>query len=613
MILGCSLALPAFALAPQAQGSQLRFSQTAAGNVVATGNALGLSKETDQNGPGTRDSVGTFICLDQNSVDDDPANAANPWFGGTTSDWEENGSEAQLAVPDRSEILYAELLWGGSTAYNLENVIAHLDDPITLSFGNDSIEVTPDGDTALTISEQSQQGFAVRYYMRSADVTEFITTHGAGTYAASGVPATQDHLINTLNAAGWTLVVAYRNSAEPIRNLTVFAGGSFVDENSSEDYEFAGFCTPPSGDFDGRIVISAIEGDANLPGDSIAIAPDDTDDEAFVTLEGPNNPANNFFASQLNDSDGNLDMSGTFGDRNHDAAAGLNVEGGRQSWDVTSVSVSSSDEHLSAGQTAAVLRTQTAGDSYVPIMAGFAIRVNSPDFTGDGTGSGADPTALMLDQTSTVTIAIENTGMVEATDLLFRAPLPEGLALDSFAVDGNAGDINGDPVDANGLESGVAVGDVGPGAAREIELVVRSVSEPTDRSGDYIIMPSWEYDYVSCVGEPPLTEPHATPPVVIEFTPEPDATTGLDDTGDSASASASDTSDSDSASAGDADASATRGDETGTGGDSDSAGQASDGGGCGCTTSEPRAPWALAFLGGIALFGRRRRFGGGAR
>ena len=82
------------------------------------------------------------------------------------------------------------------------------------------------------------------------------------TTLVSGVPATQDTLINSLNAAGWTLVVAYRDSTERIHNLTIFVGGSFVDEDSTEDYDFAGFCTPPSGPFDGHAVVSALEGDA---------------------------------------------------------------------------------------------------------------------------------------------------------------------------------------------------------------------------------------------------------------------------------------------------------------------------------------------------------------
>ena len=72
----------------------LRFRETAAGNVIATGNTLGLSKALDQNGPGTEDSIGTFLSLDGTSVDDFPASPVNPWGAGTTNDWTVNGSDA---------------------------------------------------------------------------------------------------------------------------------------------------------------------------------------------------------------------------------------------------------------------------------------------------------------------------------------------------------------------------------------------------------------------------------------------------------------------------------------------------------------------------------------
>ena len=42
---------------------------------------------------------------------------------------------------------------------------------------------------------------------------------------------------------------------------------------------------------------------------------------ALQTLSGPNNPADNFFASQINNSSGLPDTSGTFGTRNANAAA----------------------------------------------------------------------------------------------------------------------------------------------------------------------------------------------------------------------------------------------------------------------------------------------------
>lgn len=571
-----------------AEASELRFSQTAAGGVVATGNTLGLSKQLDANGPGVEDSIGTFITLDAQSLDDVPANGGNPWFEGTTYDWTENGSEADLVLGPDAQVLHAELIWGGSFAYGSEDVSGNLETPVTLTFGADELEASPDGATALTLQEQSGQGFAVNYYMRSADVTDFVAEHGPGTYGVFGVPATQDSLINSLNAAGWTLVVAYRDSGESVKNLTVFVGGSFVDEDSTEDYDFAGFCTPPSGDFDGAVVISAIEGDADLTGDGLAIA--QTAQGPFTTLSGPNNPFDNFFASQINGPDGTIDETGTFGDRNHDAGNGTNASAGRQSWDITEVALSSTQGHLDNDQTSAVIRTQTTGDSYVPTLAAFEIKVNAPEF-GDGTGAEANPTSLALDETSTVTVNMENVGLVSADDLVFFAPLPAGLALDSFSIDGKAGDIDQNPVDANALESGVSVGDVALQGIKKIEFVVRSTGAPAQ--DQYVITPRWDYDYVMCVGEDPLTEPYYPGDVVIEFEPDEGTTDGGTDTGGTTG-----------------DGSGGGSEEDGTGsGFGTSAGQGGGGDdGCGCRADGGgRAPASLLTLVGLFAWARRRR------
>lgn len=593
-----------------ADASELRFSETAAGNIVATGNTLGLSKALDLNSPGLEDSIGTFLSLDEASVDDFPANAANPWGNGTTNDWTLNGSAGEIILPgDNTQVLYAELIWGGSTFYGTENVTADLESSVTLSFGDDSIIVDPDPETALTIMETANEGFPVNNYMRSADVTEFVSEHGAGFYATEGVPATQDSLIDELNTAGWTLVVAYRTAGEQVRNLTIFVGGSYVDEDSTEDYEFAGFCTPPQGDFDGYAVVSAMEGDADREGDSFAIA--QTDAGPFVNLAGPNNPEDNFFCSQLNDADGALDMAGTAGDLNHNAIAGNNVVGGRQGWDITRVSVNSADSQLVNGQTEAVIRTQTASDSYIPTVVAFGIEVNAPDLS--SAAAAAAPTTLAIEETSTVTVDIANMGESDATGIIFQAELPEGLTLDSFAIDGNDGDVDGNAVDAAGLAAGVAIGDVATSDAKQLEFVVRSEGAPTEDA--YVITPRWTYDYVSCTGEDALTEPQVLADIVIEFEGGDPTTGGTTTGGDGDSSdSGADESTSDSDSDSDAETSdsdsdtATTGDSD-TDGTSDSIGTGADEGddGCGCTSGNNGAPAAFALFGLVLGLRRRRR------
>ena len=444
-------------IARTAEAQELRFSTTQPGNVVAAGNTLGLSHQLSANGPGTEDSVGTFITLN-GGADTTPPNPLNPWFDGTTSEWESNGSAATLELPSEAEILYAELVWGGSFAYGDEDVLGDLGSSVTLAFGADSTSVAPSNDTAVTVNEQGS--FPLRYYMRSGDVTDFVKLHKGGTYSTKGVPATQSILSNTSNAAGWTLIVAYRYDNEPTRNMSVFVGGVMVDEDVTVDYPVDGFCAPPTAPIEGTIAIATLEGDADRVGDLLAIG-ETVADPTFVNLSGPNNPVDNFFCSQINGPDGLLDTSGTFGDRNH--MLGTNVSGGRQGWDVTNVTLSSDEGHLVPNQTSAVLRTQTLSDSYMPVLAGIAIEVNAPQFQYDQSTTAVDPDQAAFGEQFTLTVKIVNEGSAPANNVAFTLDLPDGIGLATFSTNGAEGNIDGAPVPEAALATGVAMGTVAPG------------------------------------------------------------------------------------------------------------------------------------------------------
>ncbi|HTJ85130.1 MAG TPA: hypothetical protein VL400_25615 [Polyangiaceae bacterium] len=498
-----------------AQAQELRFHDTKPGNVVATGNTLGLSKQASLNGPGTSDAIGTFIAADPTSIDNIPPNPGNEWFMGTTNDWHDNQSSGVLTLPSaESDVLYAELVWGGSSIYGLENVSADLDTPVTLTFGGGApLTVDPDPNTAVSISKSGT--FAINYYMRSADVTDYVKQHGAGTYATAGVPATQDSTVNTTNAAGWTLIVAYRYDGEPIRDLSVFVGGTgvdFVDENTTVDYTIDGFCAPPAGEIKGTIAISTMEGDANRVGDQLAIAPTAANPNAFVPLSGPNNPVNNFFCSQINGPNGTLDTSGTFGTKNHGictaatdctGAATTNVSGGRQGWDIANVELSSMDGQLSANQTSAVLRTQTESDSYMPTSAGLAIDVNAPKFLYDQSTTTVDKDDVTLGDTFELTVKIVNQGAAPANNVLFTLPVASGITLQSFTTNGAAGDINGAAVQQSQLATGVAMGSI---AANESRIVVLDFQVTAAQSSDIVLKPVWKYGYNLCINGTPIDE-----------------------------------------------------------------------------------------------------------
>ncbi|HEY4222306.1 MAG TPA: MYXO-CTERM sorting domain-containing protein [Myxococcota bacterium] len=598
-----------FVVADSAQANTRRFAITAPGGIIATGNTLGLSKATGpENGPGVRDSIGTFTTLDA-TVDSTPADDTNPYPLGTTSDWHANGSTAHLQLREGgseigpSSVLYAELLWGGSDAYGGEDVTADLDTPVTLSVNGASISVTPSPDTALDMAGTAQSGFGIQYYFRSAEVTQFISDHRSGDYSVEGVPATQADAINSLNAAGWTLVVVFRDDTQPERNLTVFVGGSFVDENTQEDYSADGFCAPPSGNIEGKVAISAIEGDANLTGDQLLIAP--TTNDTFVNLSGPNNPADNFFCSQMNDGDGNLDTTGTFGDRNQDAFGGANIVGGRQGWDVTTVPVTSAAGQLVAGQQSAVLRTITTGDSYVPTLAAFQIDVNAPNLTTSLTSP--DASTAITGDTITITSTAHNTGTADASSLVFSLPLPQGMDLVSVTSDGSVNAVN-----AADLALGVDEGALAVGATRTVVVVV-SITGPSV-SGFYSVQPVWSFEYVTCTGQAPESETFSHGTVITDRNP-----VGGEGEGEGEGAAAGE-GEGEGAAVGEGEgegAAAGEGEGEGGGvalgeGEGEGVGGEGEGAsapqGCGCATGAPdTTAAAFAALAGLAIVGRRAR------
>jgi hypothetical protein len=506
-----ALLATAFAVSP-AEAQVLRFAKTAAGGIASTGNTLGLAKAQNTNGPGDWDSIGTFISRDPMLTDNKPASATNPWPKGTTWDWTQNGSSGVLTLPAGAEVLYAELVWGGSYKY-IDDVTSSLDTAVTLSVGGAYVQVKPDKATAITLAQSSTMGFAANYYLRSAEVTGFVNQHMSATYTTSGVPATQHETFNKLNAAGWTLVVAYRDDKQSfLRNLSVFVGGTFVDENAQQDYTLKGFCAPNAGPVKGNLVVSALEGDANLPGDQLLIAK--TAADKFVNLSGPNNPEQNFFASQINGKNGMLDTKGSFGKANHDAMGGKNVTGGRQGWDLTTVSLSADKGQLSNGQKSAVIRTTTTGDSYVPAMVAMELDVKAPVFANSSTT--ADKNLVDKGDTFAVVAKLANTGEAPANDLIFSLAIEPGLVLKDYRTENKTGDAKGGSVDAKALANGVDAGSLEVQGTRTITMTFEVVGAPKD-GAKFVIAPMWDHNFVVCTGDKPINESHTPPSAIVPF------------------------------------------------------------------------------------------------
>lgn len=403
-----------------------RYSDVKKGGIVFTGNTLGLSKTANQDAPGTLGSIGAFTSLNT-------ALQVSTFPMGTTLNYTQNGSRAILNLPSGSTVLYAELVWGGLFRSSNNNISALINNSVTFTTPLGTFTIAPDPTTAQTFDIPANN-ITVGFYVRTANVTSLVQPALGGTYSVQGVPALIEAIDNRTadtNHAGWTLAVVYENPNQTLRNLTLWGGGTVVSPNTgSTTITVLNFLTPDTLPITGKIFVSAQEGDAVLTGDRMLFG---QTVPTLQALSGPNNPEDNFFVSQINDSNGILDTTGTFGNRNANAASGTNTSACRQGWDITAVDVS---DKLAASQNSAVIRFTSDGDLYVPNA--LALQIDSKGANLVITKS-ADKTTAEVGEVITYTLQIENTGTVDALNTTLNDMLPPETTLvsNSVTVDGS--------------------------------------------------------------------------------------------------------------------------------------------------------------------------------
>ncbi|MEH7133897.1 tandem-95 repeat protein, partial [Priestia megaterium] len=391
-----------------------RFLTNANGAITFTGNTFGLNKQANANAPGTAGSIGTFFSVTPSSVD-------GSFPTGTTANYLQNSSSAILRLPSTTtQILYAELIWGGSYLYGGEDVSSALNNAVTFITPSRTVSVQSDTATRFTLTSSSF------YYVRSANVTNLISQ--AGTYSVLGVPGTQSTTENNANAAGWTLAVVYADPLQKSRNLSIFVGAELTSSaTGSSTAAVSGFGTPITGTVNGRLLVSAIEGDSAIVGDQLQFGPTTA---SLQPVSGPNNPINNFFASQINNDSGTLDTSGQFGSLN--STPGGSLSGARQGWDITNIDVSA---RLSNNQTSAVVRGTTNGDTYVISALALQVDINAPVLN---VSKSANVTSARTGDIITYTVQVSNTGTAAANVLIATDPLSSATTFipNSLQVDG---------------------------------------------------------------------------------------------------------------------------------------------------------------------------------
>ncbi|TVX93245.1 DUF7507 domain-containing protein [Paenibacillus agilis] len=434
-----------------------------------TGNTIGLNGNLTVGQQGIQGTLGALITLNSASVFGNFPN-------GTTGDFTQDSSSAILQIPAGAEILRAQLTWSG---YFDVNTRALVKNPVTFT--------TPSAGTVSIVPQISNYkvlNATSLAYSNTSDVTSLVS--GPGTFSVGAIPVTLVN--NDLNIyGGWTLQVAYSLPNLPFRAVALYYNQDLIGGAVSATQMLSGFSTPIQGTVRGRLVASAGEGDVAIVGDQLLFGPSDTQ---LTPVSGPNNFANNFFASQINGNDGLLDRSGTFGTRNNiNGSPGTNVSGARQGWDITNVDISG---FLTNGLTQVVTRATSTGDFYLIPVLGLQIDANSADLTLTKTSS---PLDTFVGQPLTYIVTIANTSEVTASRVVFLDALSSFVIFQSDTLR-----VNGTVVSGANPSNGVSLPDIVPAGTLTVSYDVVVVGLPPQ--GILTNVASADFEFSSLPGGP---------------------------------------------------------------------------------------------------------------
>jgi len=257
-----------------------------------------------------------------------------------------SSSSATLALHAVGHVLFAGLYWTGlqkkaEAITGANGFKAVPQNPPDAGAINKVKFKTPraSGYTSITASQVDTASIAVSSgYTAFADVTDLVSAGGFGTYTIADIQTGT----GGNSFGGWSLVVAYSDPGQPLRNLSVFDGLKVVSGTSSVDIPLSGFKTPSTGQVKTTIGVVAAEGDAGMTGDYLTLND--------VVLTDAVHPANNTENSTI-------------------ANRGALVTSKTPNW-ANQLGYDSSlfqaDGFLPNGATTAIFRAKTSGDTYAP-------------------------------------------------------------------------------------------------------------------------------------------------------------------------------------------------------------------------------------------------------
>lgn len=402
----------------------LRFSENMPGRITFAANASMTCASAD---PRCADTQAGLNTLNNNGfaaayvdVDADP---------GTFS-----SSSANLRIPLGSIVKFAGLYWGGDAgeAAGAEPVLLRI----------------PGADGYETVAASEAWSTSPRHYAGFADVTELVSRGGTGYYTVANV---RGNAGGTDAYAGWSLVVAYTDATQPVRNQVVYDGyvpvrfGSTTGRTATINVD--GFLTPLTGTVKTRVGIVAFEGDKGAYGDGMTLNGRAVSDAV--------NAANNLFNSGI--STNNVEQLTR--DPAHRNLLGFDAD------------LYQLDGFLGNGQRSTQVVASTTNDNYYVTAMTMATDLYAPQLAirkaiADQNGGTVRPGDVL-----TYTVAVQNTGVDGAAATEVEDAVPAGTDF----VAGSIKTVNAKASFANGTVT-ASVGPGGrldPGASASFTFSVR--------------------------------------------------------------------------------------------------------------------------------------------
>jgi len=423
-----------------------RFSTNVNGQITSAANTLlqcpndtvdaGLNTQCNQARAGTNARNNNSLDMRMLDVDSNPSTF--------------NSSSADLALPSGYDVLFAGLYWTADTSRG--DVIKGTNGfvgapsaaPNAAAIGQVLFTV-PGASTSTAVTASTVDQAASKEYGAFADVTSLVRAAGPGAYTVANIQAGT----GGNRGAGWTLVVAYADADEPLRNLAISDGFLKVAGQALVEIPLSGFKTPSSGAVKTEVGVVAYEGDAGVTGDYLTL-----NDQRLVDAVHPDNNTENSTIANL----GSLVTT-----KSPDWKNQLGYDS----------SFFAADGILGNNATTAILKAKTTGDTYLPQAITFATELFSPNVTLTKSASIVGGGAAEPGATIRYTMTATNNGAANATNVQISDPIPGAVTLSSGPTvsvgAGNATDVGG-TITAR-LGSGATASDGGtlaPGASATV-------------------------------------------------------------------------------------------------------------------------------------------------